>query len=212
MNQSASSVVDNSPNLESWAGETRVNLLRLALLLLFYGQHLTRYFLLERDPSLTPEFHSRATALVLAWGALITVVYLFMDLPRWRPWIKYATTLADVTLISAMIGVAGGPRSPLVFLLGLVIASAPLRVSLSLVYFATVASMLGYLATVAFYAWFQIGFDRYYADPTVRLARGDQALVLLTLLSTGLLSGQVTRQMRRLMARAEGDAASGVTT
>jgi hypothetical protein len=79
-----------------------------------------------------------------------------------------------------------------------VIVSAAVRLSLPLVWFATIGSVIGYLAVVAHYAWRVIGFDRYYATPELRIPRGDEAMFILALLVTGVFAGQVVRQARRL--------------
>ena len=38
--------------LEAWAGEVRVNLIRLVAVLAFYGHHLVNIFVIRDDPSL----------------------------------------------------------------------------------------------------------------------------------------------------------------
>jgi TRAP-type C4-dicarboxylate transport system permease small subunit len=96
---------------------------------------------------------------------------------------------------------AGDPRSPLVLLFFAAVASAPLRLSLKLVYFATAAAMIGYLLVLGHYAWIQIGFHRYYATPELRIPRRHEIIVLLALLVCGLLAGQAVRQMKRLVLR-----------
>src|SRR3954471_2492564 len=94
--------------------------------------------------------------------------------------------------------IAGGPRSPLVVLYFLVIAMSPLRLSLRLVYATTAGAMLSYLCLLAHYAWYVVGFRKYYATPEMRIPRSEEAVYLIALFVAGLLAGQVVRQARRL--------------
>ena len=111
------------------------------------------------------------------------------------------SVLLDVLMVTALCAVAGGPRSVLVMLYFLVIATAPLRLSLPIVYAATAGAIGGYLLVVGHYAWFVVGFDRYYATPALRIGRGEQTVIVLSLLTAGVLAGQVVRQARRLIER-----------
>ena len=52
--------------LESWAGEARVNLIRLVALVGFYGNHLLNMHVLGED--ITADYHSTVTALTLTWS------------------------------------------------------------------------------------------------------------------------------------------------
>jgi hypothetical protein len=104
-----------------------------------------------------------------------------------------------VTALLALPG-AGGAKSPLAVLYFLVIASAPLRLSLRLVYVATFACMAGYLFLLGHYAYFLVGYHRYYATPELQIPRTTQIIFLLALGGAGLLAGQVVRQARRLVS------------
>src|SRR5213079_2167484 len=113
-------------------------------------------------------------------------------------WLKYAAVLWDAGMITLLCAVGGGPRTPLVLLYFPLIATAPLRLSLKLVYVATAAAMAGYLFLLGYYAWYLVGFQKYYATPELRIPRSDEAIFLLSLLLCGLLAGQCVRQMRRI--------------
>jgi hypothetical protein len=115
------------------------------------------------------------------------------------PELKYASTLWDAAMIGLLCCIAGGPRSPLVLLLFPLIATAPLRMSLRLVWVATAAAMLAYLVVLGFYAWYRIGYAKYYATPELRIPRSEEAMYLLALLTSGLLAGQMVRQAKRLV-------------
>jgi hypothetical protein len=105
--------------------------------------------------------------------------------------------LVGVTLVGIA---AGGPRSSLVALYFVVIASAPLRLSLGLVWAATVGAWGGYAALLMYYAWVVVGWERYYATPGLRIARTEEAAWVLAMGVAGLMAGQVVRQARRLAA------------
>lgn len=184
--------------IEAWAGETRVNLIRLAGVLAFYGQHLVHYFFFNSDKHLSPSYHTQTTLLVTAWAAALVTLFVWLA-RRWPPpWLKYAVTAFDVAMISALLIISGGPRSAFLPLFLLVVAAAPLRPSLGLVSAATLMAAAGYLFVLGYYAYVQVGFEAYYqGDATVRIPRENQILFLLTLAAAGLLAGQVVRQMRR---------------
>jgi hypothetical protein len=192
---------EDARRLEAWAGEVRVNLLRLIGIILFYGRHLVEWALAPRDAPIRGTYHLAVTAIVLVWGAAVVTLHLRLHQPKVPPWLKYATTIWDAVLITALCAVAGGPKSPLVLLFFPLIATAPLRPSLRLVYAATLAAMLGYLFLLGHYVWYRIGFEKYYATPELRIPRRQEAIMLLALLVCGLLAGQVVRQMQRLVAR-----------
>jgi len=50
------------------------------------------------------------------------------------------------------------------------------------------------------YAYYQIGYVRYYAEPAVQIPRTQEFIVALGLVAAGVLAGQVVRQARRLLA------------
>jgi hypothetical protein len=188
--------------LEAWAGEVRVNLIRAAAVLVFYGHHLLDVYVYGRDRS--PEavlYHAEATAIVLAWMVAIFLLYACLT-RRWLPpALPYTATFWDITLISALlIASPDGPRSPLVFLYFVVLAAAPLRLSLPLVYATTLGVMAAACLVMGHYVFFRVGRDAYYAtDSPYRLARSSEIIFLLTVGTAGLLAGQVVRQARRLV-------------
>ena len=191
---------DDVRRVEEWAGEVRVNLIRLTGILLFYGRHLVEFFLAAPDAPVRGVYHLRVTWIAAAWAAAVILVryQLARRLVPW--WLKYVTSAWDLFLVTLVCMFSGGPRSPLVLLLFLVVAMAPLRLSLRLVYATTAGAILSYLSLLAFYAWFKIGRDKYYSTPELRIPRGEEATYVLALLVAGLLAGQVVRQARRVAA------------
>jgi hypothetical protein len=194
--------------LEAWAGEVRVNLIRLLGLVLFYAHHLIQYHFLKDDAWRTADYHQSVTAVLMAWGGMIALIYLVLHRSPGplglKPWMKYAITAMDLLFIYLLVALHHeGARGPMALLLFLVIAAAPLRLSLRFVYFATLATMLTYLLFIST-LYVKLGSERYYAlDNVLRVPRPTQVVMLLTLGGAGLLAGQAVRQTRRLMTRSQ---------
>jgi hypothetical protein len=178
--------------IESFAGEVRGNLIRLAALLVFYGHHLLNVYLFRDDPGLTEAYHTSVTALVVTWALAVVVVHVCLA-RRWMPpALKYVVTVWDLLLITLLLMLGGDPHSTLAVLYFLVIVGAALRLSLPLVYMATLGAMAAYLVF--------LGYVRFWLElpETQRLARPQQVVFLLALGAAGILIGQVVRQVRRV--------------
>ena len=189
----------DAARVEGWAGETRVNVVRLVAIALFYGRHLIDVFQSPADSPTRGQFHLVVTAIAVAWAAAAVVLHVWLT-RRWvPPWLKYAAVLWDALMITLVCVAARSPATPLVLLYFGLVASAPLRWSLRLVWCATAAAMLGYLFLLGDYAWYVIGFHRYYATPELRIPRSTEAITLLALLTCGLFAGQIVRQVRRVV-------------
>lgn len=190
--------------LEEWAGEVRVNLVRMVGIVLFYGRHLVEYLMAAPGSVVRGPYHLRVTWIAAAWAAGVLLVRFQLARRVVPPWLKYVTTAWDLFLVTVLCMIASGergaPRSPLVLLYFLVIAMAPLRLSLRLVYATTAGAMLGYLGLLAHHAWFKVGFEKYYSTIELRIPRSEEAIYLLAMLVAGLLAGQVVRQARRVAA------------
>jgi hypothetical protein len=176
----------------------RVNLVRLVAIVLFYGRHLVEIFLVPPSTPAAVEYHTRVTWLVGLWAAMVIYMHWRLSGRRVPPHLKYVAVAWDAVVITLLCAIAGGPRTPLVLLYFPLVATAPLRLSLRLVYVATAAAMLGYLCVLGHYAWYVVGFRKYYATPELRIPRAHEAIMLLSLLVCGLLAGQMVRQARRL--------------
>lgn len=183
--------------LEAWAGEVRVNLIRLAAIIAFYGHHLLNVYGLHRDDaSIQGTFHTAVTALIVAWtGSVLALHYCLAR--RWvPPALKFIAVSWDILLITALLILlashAGEPKSWLAVLYLLVIATAPLRLSLPLVWLATLGSMTAYLL--------YLGYLKYWLalPDEARLSRPNQIVFELALGAAGLIAGQMVRQARRL--------------
>lgn len=189
----------DAQRLEGWAGETRVNLIRAAAVVAFYGHHLVNVYLIQDDPAVRGRFHGAVTGVVLVWAFVILLLHICLMRRYVPPGLKYLSTGADLVLLTVMLMLSGvGPRSPLMLLYFLVIASAPLRLSLRLVYVATLGSMAAAVILGGYQYFFLIGPDKYY-DSGDRVPHAMQIIYLLALGGAGILAGQMVRQVRRLV-------------
>jgi hypothetical protein len=185
--------------IESWAGEIRVNLIRIIAIVVFYARHLIELMLSPKDAPIRGLYHLRVTALIVAWAGVAGVVHILLSRRFYPPAMKFCTSLLDVLMITVLCAIAGGPNTPLVLLFFAAIAAAPLRLSLQLIYVTTAAAILGYLSLLAYYAWYLVGFTKYYATPELRIPRSQEIITVLALLVAGLFAGQVVRQLRRMI-------------
>jgi hypothetical protein len=179
---------------QEYEGEARANLLRLLGIALFYlvewiDYRGLRLGPLEMPPVVGPDFHRAVTALAVAWAMVALGVFLCRSQRVLPSSLKYLSTACDVVFLTAILVVADGPRSPLVVGYFLVVVLAALRFSLPLVRFATAAAAGGYL--------FLLGHARW-IEESRRVPRYQQAIVLLALVLTGVILGQVVRRVRRL--------------
>jgi hypothetical protein len=192
---------EDGQRLEAWAGETRVNLIRAAALVAFYAHHLFNVYIYANDSTLRGKFHILVTGVVLAWGAAIFLIYYCLSRRIVPPALKYVATLWDLAMISALLVIGGkGPVSPLIFLYFLVVAAAPLRLSLHLVYVATFGAMAAATLVMGHYVFIQTGYGTYYhSEFGGRVPRSHEIIFLLSIAAAGLLAGQAVRQARRLV-------------
>lgn len=181
---------------QEYSGETRTNLLRIASIGTFYAIELANYYGIDIGPLQVPasvdqNFHMLVTALVTAWTMLALATLLLLRLQLFPPALKYATTASDLVLLTTMLMVADGPRSPLLVAYFLVIAASTLRFHLPLVWCATLGSIAGYLALLAHAQWFA-------GERDLSVPRYQQLIFLAALTLTGIILGQVVRQVRAL--------------
>ncbi|HZY85624.1 MAG TPA: hypothetical protein VFE78_12390 [Gemmataceae bacterium] len=196
----------DAQRLEGWAGEARVNLLRAAAVVAFYGQHLLNLYAFHddlgfADPAQRGWFHAAVSAVVLGWALAVFVLYVCLS-RRWvPPALKYVATFWDLALVTALLCLSpDGPRSALIFLYFAVLAASPLRLSLRLVQVTTFATWAAALLMLGYYVFVRVGADRYYAAGSpYRVARGSEIIFLLATGVCGLFAGQVVRQARRLV-------------
>lgn len=186
---------------EEFEGEGRTNLLRIAAIGAFYSVELVNYHLLHTPDAAFTAYHQKVTALAVAWTMVSLAILLCLRRQFFPAALKYASTAADLLLLTALASVEPeggaarvGPFSPLVGVYFLIIALAALRFSLGLVWFSTLGAMVGYLALVGWAdmkdsRWFD---EKHAVPPVVTL------LTLVALGMTGIVIGQVVRRVRRM--------------
>jgi hypothetical protein len=189
----------DAQRVESFAGEIRINRIRLIGIIVFYARHLIDVYMLRHDPAIAGAYHSRVTGVVVAWALLVAGLHWMLSQRRFDPSLKYIAVIWDLVMVT-LLGVIAGPRHALVVLFFVVIATAPLRLSLKLVWVATVGAWIGYSIVLMWYAWVVIGWHQYYSHPELRIPRSQEAIFILALGAAGLCAGQSVRQMRRLVA------------
>jgi hypothetical protein len=178
---------------QEYEAERRANLLRVLAIAAFYLVHMANYyrwFGLPEMPAADRRFHQLMTALAAAWIAVALAIRVALDRQFFPVAMKYVTTLADVVLLTLVIGTADGPRSPLVVGYFLILMVAALRFSLSLVWCGTAAVVVGYVGLLADAKWFAA------ADKTVPAHTA--LIVLVAMAFGGVTLGAVVRRVRRM--------------
>lgn len=177
---------------QEYQGEMRANLLRILCVLALYGVHLVNhYFLIDaaaREKQL--EFHKALTFLCSGWVFVALGVQLCLR-RQWLPAaISYATTAADIILVTLTANLGQGPASPAVFGYFLVIVLAGLRFQVVLLWCASLGCVAGYLALLALGHPHWLGSE----EAPKMVPRLEEAVVIISLLLSGIILGQIVRQ------------------
>jgi hypothetical protein len=171
---------------QEYEGEGRANFLRIAGVAAFYCVELVNYWTGVVDRP----FHQAVTALALTWALVALGVLLCLAQRVFPASLKYLSTAADLVLLTTILVLADGPKSPLVVVYFLVIILATMRFSLRLTWFASAGSILCYMCL--------LGYARWFTDRDIRVPRYHQAVVLLALALSGIVLGQVIRRVRKM--------------
>jgi len=174
---------------QEYDGESRANLLRMGAVGAFYIVELLRFYVFERAAPEQLPFHRQATMIAVAWTIVALAVLFFLRLRIFPAALKYASTACDVLLLTALAALAGGPFTALVLGYFLILSLAALRFSLGLVWFATIASMLGYESLVGL-------VDKKWFDADHAVSPATQLVTQLSIGLTGVVIGQVVRRVK----------------
>jgi hypothetical protein len=186
---------------QEYEGESRANLFRIVGIGLFYGIEWANYAAGEVDRP----FHQAVTALALAWAIVALGVLICLTRHVFPASLKFLSTTADLVLLTVILVLADGPKSPLIVAYFLLVVVALLRFSLPLVWFSCGGAILCYM--------FLLGYAKWFTDRDIRVPRYQQAIFLLAIALTGIILGQVVRRVRRMAAEyAERIAAAGTPT
>jgi hypothetical protein len=188
--------------------ELRTNVVRIAAVGLLYTLHLLHHFSaggkfawldflgLDDGAALPEKTHLALTFIALAWAAAAMIIHLALAARIFPRGLMYASTLADVVFLTAVLVFTSGAASPLVAVYLLIIAMAGLRLQLSLVRCATLAAMFGYLTVLGCRT---LGVAGDLAARTPAVPRYYQLMFLATLAIAGITAGQAIRHVRRLV-------------
>ncbi|RIK82674.1 MAG: hypothetical protein DCC67_06905 [Planctomycetota bacterium] len=217
----AAAIADSPPSADrSWfivqrwqqyEGEVRANLLRIGAIGVFYLLHLWNFaasqgrlpawglLQLSEPGTMDRRFHLLATLLALAWGSGAAAVHLCLRHQVFPRWISAASTLLDLVMLTSVLAIADGPRSPLVAGYFLVIVLAGLRFNLAVVRLAAAGAAIGYVGVLGVAKW-PATFGR---DPALdlRVSRYEELVILVALALTGVFVGQLVRRTQRLAER-----------
>ena len=180
---------------QEYEGEGRTNLIRIAGIAAFYIVELINYRGLKLGAFSMPRvsdrpFHLAVTSLAVAWTMVGLGVLLCLRRRVFPPAVKYVSTGCDLVMLTALLTVANGPRSPLIAVYFVILALAALRFNTRLVQFASVGAVAGYL--------FVLGFVKWFTRRDILVPRYHEIIVVLALALTGITLGQVTRRARAM--------------
>lgn len=192
---------------QAYEAESRANLLRIIAIGAFYLVHLWSYFSsqgkvpnfgffqLADAGEISRQFHLLITMLAVAWAMLALGILLALQQRIFPIWLPFFTTACDVVLLTSVLCISTGARSPLVTGYFLILVLATLRLSLPLVRFTTVACAFGYLAVLGCCKWLPLAAGM---SDQQRVPRYHQVIVLLAIVLAGVMLGQVVRAAWRL--------------
>jgi hypothetical protein len=190
---------------QEYEGEGRANLLRLIGVAAFYIVELINYHGLvlgpvqiDKVPGVDRAFHLAVTMLVVSW-AMLCLSVLYCRLQGVFPGsLMFISTGCDAVLLTSVLALADGPRSPLVVAYFVIVVLAALRFSLPLVWFAGAAAVAGYLFLLGFARWGPVpeGWTR----PDMIVPVYQQIIFVLALVLTGVILGQVVRRVPHIAA------------
>jgi hypothetical protein len=184
---------------QEFEGEGRANLLRLIGIAAFYAVELVNYYgvnlgFLQMPQTVERPFHLAVTFLTLAWAMLCVGVLLCRKQRIFPTWLKYLSTGGDIVLLTSILTLADGPRSPLVAAYPLIIVLASLRFNLPLIWFASGGAIAGYLWLLGYARWGEL--PPWSERDNLLVPRYAQVIFVLALVLTGVVLGQVIRRMR----------------
>lgn len=171
--------------------EIRVAYVRIIAVTAFYAVQLYDFAIREAT---SVEFHRTMTMMAIAWIVVSLLALISVRRQYLPPWLKYATTMADLVLLTLTLLVATGPQSPLVVGYFIILILAAMRFSLPLIRAATVACLVSYLCVLA--ACHPNWFGTEARDFVV--PRREELIVGIAIAFAGIALGQIARRVRGL--------------
>lgn len=179
-----------SRRIEAWAGESRLNMVRGAALVLFYLNHLVHLYYYQ-DRAAGGRYHELITAMVLCGVGVCLLVTRLLQHGFYPGWFPYVTAGWDVLLVTTAASLRDGPRSALVQMYFMVIAGSALRLCRSVV--------IATLAMVAVGYFFLLSYAKL-LRPDLAVPHPAIYITYLCFLFAAVLAGQSVRQARRLVS------------
>jgi hypothetical protein len=199
--ENLSMAAETSKTPDSWSqlsrgleydGEERANQIRLIAVGLFYAVHLVRYVTLPFDDMTEDRiavwnlFHIQVTLLAVFWTMLGLGLKVALQYRLFPSWLKYLSTGVDLTLMSSILLIADGPRSPATVGYFVIVAVAALRFRLRIIWCATGGAMLLYLALNI--------HALYFSSREIDIPPQQTAMFLVALALEGVTIGQLVRK------------------
>jgi len=198
---------------QAYEAESRANLLRIIAIGVFYLVHLWSYFgsqgwlpnygflQLAESGEISRRFHLLVTLVAVAWAMLALGILLALQHRIYPRWLPYFSTGCDVILLTSIVCLGAMARSPLIVGYFLVLILATLRMSLPLIWFATVACAGAYMCVLGCAKWPEsIGLPQSLGQNAaeLRVPRYHELIMLVTILMAGMMLGQIVRRVRQL--------------
>jgi hypothetical protein len=158
------------------------------------------FFQVAAAGEISKQFHIEITLLTVAWATLALGILLTLQQRIFPAWLPYFTTGCDIVLLTLVLCISNGPRSPLVAGYFLILVLAALRLNLRLVRSATVGAALAYLVLLGC-KWVPMSASLPGAQAVPRY---HQIIVLVAILLAGVMLGQVVRATWQLVDRSSG--------
>jgi len=171
---------------QEFEGEARANLLRIIGIAAFYIIELYTYHTLQVERAT----HQSVTALAVAWMMAAMAILICLRRQIFPASLKFISTACDLVLLTGMLTIVDGPRSALVAGYFLIIVLATLRFQLPLVWFSTGGALVGYVVL--------LGYVDYFSNRDIDVPRHHQLIMIVSLLLTGVILGQVIRRVRNI--------------
>ena len=133
-------------------------------------------------------FHGASTALAVAWMAVAAAVLVAVKNRIFPPALSYVSTGMDLILMTGVLTLADGPRSPMMLVLFLVIVLAGLRLNPRLVGFATLGAVMSYLFVLG-----EVGQRR----TALRVPAHWQITTIAALVLCGVIVTAILQEVRR---------------
>ena len=194
---------------QNYLGEMRVNAFRLLAILVFYSLHLLNYWnwlpgaeaadgVWQVATRPTAEFHLQATLIAVAWLLMSVAVHVMLINRRFPRWLPLVAVAADVGLLTLVLCIASGPRSPLVVAYVIILAMTALRCDRRLLRIATWLAVVGYvivLGRARFPEWMP---NQSNGEVDLTIPRYAQLMFVATLLLVGTILQQLLDRIERL--------------